>query len=99
MPLALFGAGTVTFVGTGLAGLSILPRYLTVPASRSACSRAGAVAALGRRGAAVALVIALAFVAIRIPSFNALRNELRFIGDTHDGGCGDGRRPPTSVSR
>ena len=35
------------------------------------------------RGALVALVLGLAFVAIRIPSFTKLRNELRFIGDTH----------------
>jgi energy-converting hydrogenase Eha subunit A len=28
---ALFGAGAVAFVGVGVAGLSILPRYLTVP--------------------------------------------------------------------
>ena len=32
VPLALLGAGVVTFVGTGALGLSILPRYLTVPA-------------------------------------------------------------------
>ena len=32
VPLALFAAGVITFVGTGLLGLSILPRYLTVPA-------------------------------------------------------------------
>ena len=32
MPLALFAAGVITFVGTGALGLSILPRYLTVPA-------------------------------------------------------------------
>ena len=32
MPLALFAAGVITFVGTGVLGLSILPRYLTVPA-------------------------------------------------------------------
>ena len=32
VPLALFAAGVITFVGTGVLGLSILPRYLTVPA-------------------------------------------------------------------
>ena len=32
VPLALFAAGVITFVGTGALGLSILPRYLTVPA-------------------------------------------------------------------
>ena len=30
--LALLGAGALTFVATGVAGLSIIPRYLTVPA-------------------------------------------------------------------
>ena len=32
VPLALVGAGALTFVGTGIAGLSIIQRYLTVPA-------------------------------------------------------------------
>ncbi|MCW3066762.1 MAG: hypothetical protein JWN32_3934 [Solirubrobacterales bacterium] len=32
IPLALIAAGTVTFVVTGLAGFSVLPRYLTLPA-------------------------------------------------------------------
>src|SRR4051795_1603280 len=31
VPLALFGAGVLTFLATGIAGLSVLPRYLTVP--------------------------------------------------------------------
>ena len=31
VPIALFGAGVVTFLATGLAGLSVLPRYLTIP--------------------------------------------------------------------
>ncbi|MCA1683292.1 MAG: hypothetical protein LC685_04810, partial [Actinobacteria bacterium] len=33
VPLALLGGGTLAFAGTGLAGLSILPRYLVVPAA------------------------------------------------------------------
>ncbi len=32
VPLALLGAGVLTFVATGIAGLSIIQRYLTVPA-------------------------------------------------------------------
>jgi hypothetical protein len=32
IPLALVAAGSLTFVVTGLAGLSVLPRYLTLPA-------------------------------------------------------------------
>ncbi len=94
VPLALLGAGTLAFAGSGLLGLSILPRYLTVPAI-AICLFAGyAVGGFERvgagelrvwwtRGALVALVLGLAFVAIRIPSFTKLRNELRFIGDTH----------------
>ena len=31
VPIALFGAGVLTFVATGVAGLSVLPRYLTAP--------------------------------------------------------------------
>src|SRR3712207_2580857 len=31
VPLGLLATGTIAFVGTGIAGLSILPRYLTVP--------------------------------------------------------------------
>ena len=32
VPIALLGAGALTFVATGIAGLSIIQRYLTVPA-------------------------------------------------------------------
>ena len=32
IPLALLGAGVLTFVAIGVAGLSLIPRYLTVPA-------------------------------------------------------------------
>ena len=32
IPLALLGAGALTFVAIGVAGLSLIPRYLTVPA-------------------------------------------------------------------
>jgi hypothetical protein len=84
VPLALLGAGTLAFAGSGALGLSILPRYLTVPAV-GICLFAGyAVGVFGRRGAVVALALGLVFVAIRIPSFTTLRNELRFIGDTHE---------------
>ena len=38
--MALFAAGVLTFLLTGVAGLSILPRYLTVPAV-SLCLFAG----------------------------------------------------------
>jgi hypothetical protein len=94
--LALFGAGVVTFVGTGIAGLSILPRYLTVPAV-ALCVLAG-YGVLGfttlparhpwrqpwRWGAICALVLGLAFVVVRADVFGRLGAELRFIRGAHD---------------
>jgi len=94
VPLALLGAGALTFVGTGVAGLSILPRYLTLPAV-ALCLMAGytvmgfATLEPGRardrwRLAAVgALVVGVAFLAIKASSFERLRAELRFIERTH----------------
>jgi hypothetical protein len=95
VPIALFGAGAVTFVGTGLAGLSVLPRYLTVPVV-ALCIVAG-YGVLGfttfepgplrrawSRAAIGAAVIGVAFVAIRSPAVGTLRGELRFIKGSHD---------------
>jgi hypothetical protein len=95
VPVALFGAGTVTFVGTGVGGLSILPRYLTVPAV-ALCLLAG-YAVLGfttlppgrprtwwQRGAAGAALLGAAFLVLKAGSFAALARELRFIDRTHD---------------
>ena len=94
VPLALFAAGTATFVGTGVAGLSILPRYLTVPAV-ALCLLAG-YAVLGfttlppgrartlwQRGAVGAALLGVAFLALKAGSFAALARELRFIERTH----------------
>jgi hypothetical protein len=94
VPLALLAAGMLTFVATGVAGLSILPRYLTVPAV-ALCVMAGY--AVGgfetlpagvwrerwRTGAYVALALGVAFVGLRVGSFNKLRGELRFNDRTH----------------
>jgi hypothetical protein len=95
VPLALFGAGAVTFLGTGLAGLSVLPRYLTVPVV--ALCLVAAYGVLGfttlepgplrrawSRAAIGAAVVGLAFVAIRSPAVGTLRGELRFIKGSHD---------------
>jgi len=95
VPLALFGAGTITFVATGAGGLSILPRYLTVPAV-ALCLLAG-YAVLGfttlapgrartrwRRGAAGAALVGVAFLVLKAGSFAALARELRFIDRTHE---------------
>ena len=94
VPLALFAAGTATFVGTGVAGLSILPRYLTVPAV-ALCLLAG-YAVLGfttlppgrprtlwQRGAVGAALLGVAFLVLKAGSFAALARELRFIERTH----------------
>lgn len=95
VPLALLGAGALTFAGTGVAGLAILPRYLTVPAI-GLCLFAG-YAVLGfttlepgplrdrwRLAAAGALVVGVAFLVIKAASFGRLVDELRFIHRTHE---------------
>ena len=93
--IALFGAGAVTFLGTGLAGLSVLPRYLTVPVV-ALCIVAGygvlgfttlepgRVRRIWSRAAIGAAVVGVAFVAIRSPAVGTLRGELRFIKGSHD---------------
>lgn len=95
IPLALLGAGALTFVAIGVAGLSLIPRYLTVPAV-ALCVLAGygvmgfATVEPGeervrwRRAAIGALVVGIAFVVVKAGSFGALRSELRFIERTHD---------------
>lgn len=95
VPLALLGAGALTFAGAGIAGLAIIPRYLTVPAV-ALCMLAGyAVAGFTtlapgiarerwRLAALGALVVGVAFLALKAASFGRLRDELRFIDDTHE---------------
>ena len=96
VPLALVGTGVVTFIGTGIAGLSILPRYLTVPAV--ALCVFGGYALVGfttlrpddplrrtwSRAAIAAAVLGLAFVAVKAPSWGKLRDELTFVHRGHD---------------
>ena len=95
IPLALLGAGVLTFVAIGLAGLSLIPRYLTVPAV-ALCVLAG-YAVMGfatlepgvertrwRRAALGALAVGVVFLIVKAGSFGALRSELRFIERTHD---------------
>jgi len=94
VPLALLGAGALTFVATGLAGLSILPRYLTLPAV-ALCLLAG-YTVMGfttlepgrarerwRLAAIGAFVAGAAFLVLKASSFERLRAELRFIERTH----------------
>ena len=95
VPLALLASGVATFLGTGVAGLSILPRYLTVP-TVALCLFAGyAIAGFttiepGRLrrwwtcGAAVILVLGLGFAAVRANVVGKLRDELQFGRASHD---------------
>lgn len=96
VPLGLVGAGALTFLLTGLAGLSILPRYLTVPAV--ALSLFAGYALMGfttlpagrardrwRWAAVAAAVVGLVgFAALRAPVVERLFDELRFVRATHD---------------
>jgi hypothetical protein len=95
VPIALLGAGAVTFVGTGLAGLSVLPRYLTVPVVAVCLLAAygvlgfttlepGPLRRVWSRAAVGAAIAGLVFVVIKAPVVNTLRGELRFIKGTHD---------------
>jgi hypothetical protein len=94
VPLALFAAGVITFAGTGALGLSILPRYLTVPAVALCLfagyallgftEREGRARALWSRGSAAAAVAALAGLVVLAPSIANVRAEVRFIRATHD---------------
>ena len=89
VPVALFGAGVLTFVATGLAGLSVLPRYLTVPVV-AVCIVAGYVVLGFTTIGAGALrlwwtraAIGLVFVVVKAPVIDRLFAELRFIRGTH----------------
>jgi hypothetical protein len=97
IPLALVGAGTLTFVATGLAGLSVLPRYLTLPAVGLALFAGYALTgwmqldprdrwrAPWRLGAFAAIALAVAAAAILLPgSARKLNREVRFVRSTHD---------------
>jgi len=94
VPIALFGAGVLTFLATGVAGLSVLPRYLTVPVV-AVCIVAGygvlgfTTLGAGRlrfwwtRVAVAGAVLGAVFVVIKAPVVNRLFAELRFIRGTH----------------
>ena len=98
-------AGVITFVGTGVLGLSILPRYLTVPAV-ALCLFAG-YALLGfttlphgaparrrwARASAAAAVLGAVGLVVLAPSLTNVREELRFIRATHDSLVATARRP------
>jgi Dolichyl-phosphate-mannose-protein mannosyltransferase len=94
VPIALFGAGVLTFVATGGAGLSVLPRYLTVPVVAVCLVAAygvlgfttlpdGALRRWWTRAAVGAAVLGAVFVVVKAPVVNRLTAELRFIRGTH----------------
>ncbi|MBW3608549.1 MAG: glycosyltransferase family 39 protein [Actinobacteria bacterium] len=95
IPLGLLGAGMLTFAAIGVAELSLIPRYLTVPAV-TLCVLGG-YAIMGfttlepgarrrrwRAAAAGALAVGVVFLVAKAGSFGALRAELRFIERTHE---------------
>ena len=91
VPLALLFAGAVTFVGAGMAGLSILPRYLTVPVVALGLFAGYAVAGFTtlpdghpwrrrwRNGALGGVVVGAVFLVVQLPSFGRLGDELTFV--------------------
>lgn len=108
--LALAVAGVVTFVGTGVLGLSILPRYLTVP-SVAFCLLAGY--ALGgftalradhparrrwARGSAAAAALGAVGLVLLAPSLGRMSEELRFLRETHRGLVGVLDAPPVRAA-
>jgi len=93
IPGTLFCAGAATFVASGLAGLSVIVRYLMVP-SVMLCLFAGVtlggftMTPRGSRlrrvwtvGAAAALVLGLGYTAFNPPSLKRFDSELTFRGD------------------
>jgi hypothetical protein len=94
MPLALLAAGIGTFAAVGVAGLSVIDRYLLVP---SLCVMIFAAVFIAgwtmlregsawRRawavGAAVLVIFGIVFTATRV-NLDQLHTELRFRGDAH----------------
>jgi hypothetical protein len=94
MPLVLFVVGVGTFALVGLAGLSVIDRYLLVPSLCVMVFAAVFIAGwtmleprtgwrrLWATGAAALLIFGVVFTATRV-NLTQLRNELRFRGDAH----------------
>jgi hypothetical protein len=79
---ALFAAGAITFIGTGFAGLSILPRYLTVP-SVALCVFAAYALTRNRTIFAVAVLAGLVFLVVKVDTLSRLTTELRYNRSIH----------------
>jgi hypothetical protein len=95
MPLALFLAGVGTFALVGVAGLSVIDRYLLVPSLSVMVFAAVFIAGwtmlrerswwrrLWAAAAAALVIFGIVFTATRV-NLQTLRNELQFRGDGHD---------------
>lgn len=96
VPIALLGSGVFAFVAAGAAGLSLLPRYLTIPAVALMLYAGYAVAGwlalapgsrMRRRWTAALSVLAVVgagFVVARASVVDRFVTELRYIRSTHD---------------
>jgi hypothetical protein len=98
VPVALFVAGSVTFFATSLAGLSVLPRYLTVPAVALTLP-AGYLVTRTRWLLGLAIVAGIAFIIVRADAFDKLATEMRFIRRTHDDLTAVLRTPQVTAGR
>jgi len=96
VPAALFATGTAAFVGAGVAGLSLLPRYLTVPSVTLTLFAGLALAGWtllprddGRRSrwalvAAAVLVLGVLWSVVRVDVPGKVERELTFVTGIHD---------------
>ncbi len=94
MPLVLFAVGAGTFAMVGVAGLSVIDRYLLVPslcvmifaavfiAGWTMLERGRAWRRLWATAAAAIVIFGIVFTATRV-NLTQLDNELRFRGDSH----------------
>jgi hypothetical protein len=94
IPFVLFLTGVFTFVATGLAGFSVIVRYLLVPVMMMSVFAAFAIGGftmlprgntwrrIWAAGAGVAVGLAIVWTAFHAPSFIRFNNELEFRGDS-----------------
>jgi hypothetical protein len=93
MPLALLVIGLGTFVLVGLAGLSVIDRYLLVPSllvmvfagvalGGWTMLRSGRARTVWAVGSVALIIYGVAFTATRV-NFSTFTNELTFRGDSH----------------
>jgi hypothetical protein len=93
MPFVLLGAGLATFIAIGVAGASVIERYLAVPALALMVLAAvaiggwtmllpGKLRTAWMVGAALIVVLGVGYTATRL-NFSRFENELRFRGQAH----------------